>query len=253
MGGLGDVKGTCGGWTSSPPLRRGPLSREERGRTWGEMAVIVKFGGVRRPPGHEVSGLRDAPDQSGFGAARRSVVIVAPLLGRCGKGTDMTVRITINVPVELARELAQVQDRLVEVLERGLREVLAESGSGGQDEQQIMAVLAGQPSPEEVLALRPSTSMQERVSRLLDRSNEGGLSAEEAAELERYLMLEHLVRLAKGHACRRHQDNANRGSVARWWVPRGLKSWAESPASGYPAATRREARLRGLGTQPLCG
>ncbi|MFN8514374.1 MAG: hypothetical protein U0232_20515 [Thermomicrobiales bacterium] len=117
----------------------------------------------------------------------------------------MTVRITIDAPDELGRELAQVQDRLVEVLERGLREVLADSNNDDRDERQIMAVLAGQSAPEDVLALRPSASMQVRASHLLDRSKEGGLSAQEAAELERYLMLEHLVRLAKGHAYQRRQ------------------------------------------------
>jgi hypothetical protein len=39
----------------------------------------------------------------------------------------MTVEITIQVPDELGQELQRVQDRLPEVLERGLREVLAET------------------------------------------------------------------------------------------------------------------------------
>lgn len=119
---------------------------------------------------------------------------------------DMTIRITIDVPDELGRELAQVQDRLVEVLERGLRTVLADARTEDRDERQIIAVLAGQPSPEEVLALRPSLAMQERASRMLARSKEGNLSVQEATELERYLTLEHLVRLAKGHAYQRRAD-----------------------------------------------
>ena len=115
----------------------------------------------------------------------------------------MVVRITIDAPDELGQGLERVQDRLVEVLERGLREVLADEDQRGQDERQIIAVLAAQSSPDDVIALRPSRAMQERASQLLARSKEGGLSAQEAAELERYLLLEHLVRLAKGHAYQR--------------------------------------------------
>jgi hypothetical protein len=120
----------------------------------------------------------------------------------------MTIRITVDAPDELGHELARVQDRLVEVLERGLREVLADDfNPDDQDERRIMAVLASQASPDEVLALRPSTAMQARASQLLASSKEGRLSAREAVELERYLMLEHLVRLAKGHAYKRRQTN----------------------------------------------
>lgn len=138
----------------------------------------------------------------------------------------MTVRITIDAPDELGRELVQVQDRLVEILERGLREVLADDSSlDDQDERRIMAVLAGQSSPDEVLALRPSASMQERASRLLDRSKDGKLSAQEAVELERYLVLEHLVRLAKGHACQHRSAKVMHvgpsGAVAVMHVPTG--------------------------------
>jgi hypothetical protein len=120
----------------------------------------------------------------------------------------MTIRITIDAPDELGPGLERVQDRLVEVLERGLREVLADEAQIGHDERQIMAVLATQPSTEAIFALRPSNVMQERTSQLLTRSKESGLSSHEAAELERYLMLEHLVRLAKGHAYRRRSVGA---------------------------------------------
>lgn len=113
------------------------------------------------------------------------------------------MEITVQVPDKLGQELQRVQDRLPEVLERGLREVLAESTSAIQDEQAIIEVLASQPSPEEVLELRPSAELQQRASELLARSKEGRLPSAEAAELERYLLLEHLVRMAKGYAYQR--------------------------------------------------
>jgi len=54
-----------------------------------------------------------------------------------------------------------------------------------------------------VLALHPTLELQERISDLLLRSKEDALPPQEATELERYLLLEHLVRLAKAHAAKR--------------------------------------------------
>lgn len=103
-------------------------------------------------------------------------------------------------PDALGQELQQVQDRLSEVLERGLREVLADTQALPQDEQIIIAVLTSQPTPEQVLALRPSPAFQERASSLLAKSKAGAATAEERIELERYLVLEHFVRMAKANA-----------------------------------------------------
>ena len=73
----------------------------------------------------------------------------------------MTVELTIQVPDMLGRQLQQFQDRLPEVLERGLCELLAET-EAIQDERTIIELLASQPAPEQVLALRPSTEQEER-------------------------------------------------------------------------------------------
>jgi hypothetical protein len=50
------------------------------------------------------------------------------------------------------------------------------------------------------VAFRPSEEAQQRVSDLLQREKEGVLSAEEISELDHYLQLEHLMRLAKARA-----------------------------------------------------
>ncbi len=110
------------------------------------------------------------------------------------------LEITIQVPNDLAQKLQPFQDRLPEVLERGLQELLVESLTDFQDENQIIELLISQPTPEQVLAIRPSPEFQVRTSELLAKSKSGDLLPQEENELERYLTLEHLVRLAKAHA-----------------------------------------------------
>ena len=112
----------------------------------------------------------------------------------------MSVDITIRVPDELGRRLDQFRDRLPEVLERGLRDLQAESTPGFAHELAVVGVLASRPTPEQVLAIRPSPEAQSRLQELLDRSKDGSLARAEEIELERLLLLEHLVRLAKARA-----------------------------------------------------
>ena len=110
------------------------------------------------------------------------------------------MEITIQVPDALGQQLQRYQDRLPEMLERGLREVAAEGAHTYEDVSAIVEVLASQPTPDQVLALRPSPKLQARVTALLDQSKDGALSPQEEMELERYLLVEHLVRLAKAYA-----------------------------------------------------
>lgn len=92
------------------------------------------------------------------------------------------------------------------MLELGLQELQAQQLSANfLDEQDIVRLLASQPTPEQILAIRPSPELQARVSDLLTQSKLGTLSAKGEAELERYLTLEHLVRLAKTHAMKQLQ------------------------------------------------
>jgi hypothetical protein len=55
-------------------------------------------------------------------------------------------------------------------------------------------------SSAEVLAFRPSVESQERVRYLLEVNKSGELTSEEAAELERFGELEHLMQLVKARA-----------------------------------------------------
>ena len=53
---------------------------------------------------------------------------------------------------------------------------------------------------EEVAGFRPSAEAQQRVSELLERQGKSELTEEEAAELDAFVQLEHILGLAKAKA-----------------------------------------------------
>lgn len=108
--------------------------------------------------------------------------------------------ITLQLSDELAERLRGHEDRLPEILERGLREMRADAQLGFEGAADILEVLAGLPSPEEILQLRPSEQLARRVEQLLERSRAGELDSREQEEWENYEFLEHLVRIAKAKA-----------------------------------------------------
>ncbi len=110
--------------------------------------------------------------------------------------------LTLNVPDELAIRLRAAEDRRPEILEFGLREWLStETGYAGLGD--VLETLARMQSPEEALALRPATPLQDRIEELLTKNRSEGLSAEEQREWERYESIEHLVRRARTQAMQR--------------------------------------------------
>ncbi len=52
-------------------------------------------------------------------------------------------------------------------------------------------------NPAKVLAFRPSDETKQRVSDLIEREKTNKISTEEKSELDYYLQLEHLMRMAK--------------------------------------------------------
>ena len=55
-------------------------------------------------------------------------------------------------------------------------------------------------SPKKVLTFKVSSKVQERVNLLLEKNKTTGLSPDENAEMERFMVLEHIVQLAKAKA-----------------------------------------------------
>ncbi|HXB67714.1 MAG TPA: hypothetical protein VNY05_05695 [Candidatus Acidoferrales bacterium] len=111
--------------------------------------------------------------------------------------------ITLQLPDELVERLRRHEDCLPEVLELGLRELSAATQPGFEGAAEVLEFLAGLPSPEEILNLKPSDRLQRQVQELLDKNRAGTLSSQEERDWERYEFLEHLVRMAKAKACLR--------------------------------------------------
>jgi len=68
---------------------------------------------------------------------------------------------------------------------------------------EVVDFLAAGITPETLIAYRPSPAVQDRLSDLLARNQDGVLSPEEESELDDFTQLEHLLILAKAQA-RRH-------------------------------------------------
>ena len=55
-------------------------------------------------------------------------------------------------------------------------------------------------SPKKVLTYKASAKAQERVSFLIDKNKNSGLNSAENEEMERYMIFEHIIQLAKAKA-----------------------------------------------------
>lgn len=108
--------------------------------------------------------------------------------------------LNLDLNDELAARLAPHEHQISRILDVGLREVNASSQVGFKGLAEVLETLAGLPTPEEVLDLRPALVLEERVQALLERNRTEGLSPDEEREWERYEYLEHLVRMAKAKA-----------------------------------------------------
>jgi hypothetical protein len=65
---------------------------------------------------------------------------------------------------------------------------------------ELVDFVARGPTPEEVANFRPSPEAQRRVAELLERQRESKLNEEEAAELDGFVQLEHILGLTKAKA-----------------------------------------------------
>ena len=103
--------------------------------------------------------------------------------------------ITMDVPEELARQLAPISMWLPTVLELGL---VGFRTPAIQTASEIIALLVTGPPVEEVLAFHVSDRAQQRLRRLLALEAGGQLSVDEHAELDELQRIEHILIMLKG-------------------------------------------------------
>jgi hypothetical protein len=120
--------------------------------------------------------------------------------------TTMTT-ITLDIPDALAERLAQRREQLPQLLAMALELFPGEapfSLSMSPPDHPVFAeminFLASGPTPAQIAAFKLSPVAQARLEALLDTHREEGLTAEETAELEVYVQVNHLLLLLKARA-----------------------------------------------------
>jgi hypothetical protein len=108
--------------------------------------------------------------------------------------------VTVDLPDELAIRLGTHKNQLPEILERGLRDVNASDQFGYNGAAAVLEFLAKLPTPEQIVAFRPSAALETHVNDLLEKNRTRGLTPEEKRQWEQYEYLENLVRTAKAEA-----------------------------------------------------
>jgi hypothetical protein len=68
--------------------------------------------------------------------------------------------------------------------------------------EEIIEFIAGGSTPDGVAAFQPSDEARQHIASLLEQRKTSPLSAEDEAELNHFLELEHIMRLAKARARR---------------------------------------------------
>ncbi|WP_413163844.1 hypothetical protein ACL6C3_30335 [Capilliphycus salinus ALCB114379] len=66
--------------------------------------------------------------------------------------------------------------------------------------EEMIDLIASGATPQQIISFQASQAVKERVVDLIEREKTTGLSIEEKSELDRFLQLEHLMRLIKAKA-----------------------------------------------------
>jgi hypothetical protein len=118
---------------------------------------------------------------------------------------EKVMLITLDVSNDLGTRLHPFKQELPRLLELGLRElglnqISQSSSSEFRNLNDVLEFLAKLPSAEEIIALRPSLALQNKMNLLLEKQSVEGLTLSEEVQWQQYEYLEHLVRIAKGNA-----------------------------------------------------
>lgn len=104
--------------------------------------------------------------------------------------------LTIEIPDDLMAQLSPVKAQLPDLLRRCLHPLALPA----QVYRYVLDFLTSQPTPEQIAAFRPTEDMQARLSYLIEKERNDGLSPEEQQELSEYEQIEHLIIMFKAGA-----------------------------------------------------
>ncbi|MGI8503945.1 MAG: hypothetical protein ACR2LR_22840 [Hassallia sp.] len=102
-------------------------------------------------------------------------------------------KITLEVPEELLQQLANVGDRLPELLALSLQQPPLPAHIYCY----ILNFIASNPTPEQIAAFSPTPEMQQRLRTLVERSLSSNITELERIEIDEYEKIEHLIIMLK--------------------------------------------------------
>jgi hypothetical protein len=102
-------------------------------------------------------------------------------------------KITLEVSDEISEQLLEMGDRLPEFLALSLQQPPLPA----KIYRYILDFLASKPTPEEIMAFRPTDEMEKRLKTLLTRSKTGEITPTEVKEIDEYEQIEHLIIMLK--------------------------------------------------------
>ncbi|MEZ4594572.1 MAG: hypothetical protein R3D55_26020 [Chloroflexota bacterium] len=105
--------------------------------------------------------------------------------------------ITLELPDHLAQALKEMRDELPLVLEMGVSRFAPLSTKAYVE---AITFLTQDPQPEEMAEFRFSDEVEKRISELLAKNQNSGLSKAEEVELERLSLLEEQLQMVKATA-----------------------------------------------------
>lgn len=102
-------------------------------------------------------------------------------------------RITLDLPEELSEQLAQVGDRLPELLALSLQQPALPAYIYSY----ILNFLTSNPTSEQIAAFEPTLEMKERLHTLISPERNGTITVSERREIDEYERIEHLIIMLK--------------------------------------------------------
>ena len=110
------------------------------------------------------------------------------------------MQIILDLPEDMSSQINGLEAHLPQALAIGLEELKSRPQEGFNGLAEVLNFLAGLPTPDEVLALRPSVQLQAQIDQLSEKYKAQSLTPQDALLWKQYEYLERIVRKAKATA-----------------------------------------------------